>query len=72
MVGTLTVRENLTFSALLRLPTSCTWREQKDKVNAMINDLKLRKVADSRVKNLPFIYKHCVCVCTCVLYSVKF
>ena len=55
MVGTLTVRENLIFSALLRLPMSYTWKERKDKVNTMISDLNLRKVADDMVK-IPITY----------------
>ena len=56
MVGTLTVRENLTFSAALRLPKSYSWAERKEKVNTVIDELGLRKVADSRVK-------------TCLLHS---
>ena len=44
------MRENLTFSAALRLPNSYTWAERKEKVNTVIDELGLRKVADSRVK----------------------
>ena len=50
MVGTLTVRENLTFSAALRLPRSYTWAERKEKVDTVINELGLRKVANSWVE----------------------
>lgn len=50
MVGTLTVRENLTFSAALRLPASYSWEERKEKVDTAIDELGLKKVADSRVK----------------------
>ena len=50
------MQENLSFSALLWLPMSYTWKERKDKVNTMISDLKLRKVADSLVKVLLCMY----------------
>ena len=43
------MRESLTFSAALRLPRSYTWAERKEKVDTVINELGLRKVADSRV-----------------------
>ena len=51
MVGTLTVKENLTFSAALRLPKQYTWVERKEKVETAIDELGLRKVANSKVKN---------------------
>ena len=50
MVGTLTVRENLMFSAALRLPKSYSWADRKEKVDTAIDELGLRKVANSRVK----------------------
>ena len=46
------MRENLTFSAALRLPKSYSWAERKEKVNTVIDELGLRKVADSKVENL--------------------
>ena len=46
------MRENLTFSAALRLPRSYSWAERKEKVNTVIDELGLRKVADSWVSNL--------------------
>ena len=49
MVGTLTVKENLTFSAALRLPRSYSWAERIEKVDTVIDELGLRKVANSRV-----------------------
>ena len=48
-MGTLTVQENLMFSATLRLPASYTWEAQKKKVNDIICELGLEKVANSKV-----------------------
>lgn len=48
-MGTLTVRENLRFSAALRLPTSISQKEKEEKVKQLIKELGLTKVADSRV-----------------------
>ncbi|XP_071019973.1 broad substrate specificity ATP-binding cassette transporter ABCG2-like [Oncorhynchus clarkii lewisi] len=49
VMGTLTVRENFRFSAALRLPSSVSQKEKEDKVNRLITELGLTKVADSRV-----------------------
>lgn len=49
VMGTLTVRENLTFSAALRLPSTITQEEKKQKVNRLIQELGLGRVADSKV-----------------------
>ncbi|XP_064881254.1 broad substrate specificity ATP-binding cassette transporter ABCG2-like [Oncorhynchus nerka] len=49
VMGTLTVRENFRFSAALRLPSSISQKEKEDKVNRLITELGLTKVADSRV-----------------------
>ncbi|KAI5096101.1 broad substrate specificity ATP-binding cassette transporter ABCG2 [Silurus meridionalis] len=49
VMGTLTVRENLRFSAALRLPTSISQKEKEEKVQRLIDELGLTKVADSRV-----------------------
>ncbi|KAI7789230.1 ATP-binding cassette sub-family G member 2, partial [Triplophysa rosa] len=49
VMGTLTVRENLCFSAALRLPKSIKQREKDEKVERLIQELGLSKVADSRV-----------------------
>ncbi|RXN02268.1 ATP-binding cassette sub-family G member 2-like [Labeo rohita] len=51
VMGTLTVRENLRFSAALRLPNSIHQREKDEKVERLIQELGLSKVADSRVAN---------------------
>lgn len=50
VMGTLTVRENLRFSAALRLPTTMTNREKNERINMVIQELGLAKVADSKVK----------------------
>ncbi|XP_056136056.1 broad substrate specificity ATP-binding cassette transporter ABCG2-like isoform X2 [Lampris incognitus] len=49
VMGTLTVRENLRFSAALRLPSSVAQREKEARVNHLIKELGLTKVADSKV-----------------------
>ncbi|KAG1940405.1 broad substrate specificity ATP-binding cassette transporter ABCG2 [Pimephales promelas] len=49
VMGTLTVRENLRFSAALRLPKTIKQREKDEKVETLIQELGLTKVADSRV-----------------------
>ncbi|KAK2918850.1 hypothetical protein Q8A73_003221 [Channa argus] len=49
VMGTLTVRENLHFSAALRLPSSVPQSEKEARVNHLIKELGLSKVADSKV-----------------------
>ncbi|XP_006867818.1 PREDICTED: ATP-binding cassette sub-family G member 2-like [Chrysochloris asiatica] len=49
VMGTLTVRENLQFSAALRLPTTMKNHEKNERVNMIIQELGLSKVADSKV-----------------------
>ncbi|XP_065906201.1 broad substrate specificity ATP-binding cassette transporter ABCG2-like isoform X2 [Dysidea avara] len=49
LLGTLSVRENIAFSAALRLPTSLTREERSDKVENVISELGLSHVANSKV-----------------------
>ncbi|XP_053199624.1 broad substrate specificity ATP-binding cassette transporter ABCG2-like [Scomber japonicus] len=49
VMGTLTVRENFSFSAALRLPTSVSQEVKEQKVNKLIQELGLGRVADSKV-----------------------
>ncbi|XP_025897098.1 ATP-binding cassette sub-family G member 2 isoform X1 [Nothoprocta perdicaria] len=49
VMGTLTVRENLKFSAALRLPKAVKEQEKNERVNRIIKELGLSKVADSKV-----------------------
>ncbi|KAM5282640.1 broad substrate specificity ATP-binding cassette transporter ABCG2-like [Hipposideros larvatus] len=49
VMGTLTVRENLQFSAALRLPKTTTNHEKNERINMVIQELGLAKVADSKV-----------------------
>ncbi|XP_042606163.1 broad substrate specificity ATP-binding cassette transporter ABCG2-like [Cyprinus carpio] len=56
VMGTLTVRENLRFSAALRLPKSIRQREKDEKVEKLIQELGLSKVANSRVTNQIHLY----------------
>ncbi|XP_065052112.1 broad substrate specificity ATP-binding cassette transporter ABCG2-like [Rhopilema esculentum] len=51
IMGTLTVRENLMFSASLRLPPEFSKEDRRARVEMVINDLGLSKVADSKVGN---------------------
>lgn len=51
VMGTLTVRENLNFSAALRLPASISQDEKEQMVDRLIQELGLGRVADSRVRN---------------------
>ncbi|XP_056155975.1 broad substrate specificity ATP-binding cassette transporter ABCG2-like isoform X2 [Lampris incognitus] len=48
-MGTLTVKENFSFSAALRLPPSVSQREKEEKVDRLIQELGLTKVTHSRV-----------------------
>ncbi|XP_053163167.1 broad substrate specificity ATP-binding cassette transporter ABCG2-like [Hemicordylus capensis] len=49
VMGTMTVRENLIFSAALRLPGSISYQEKEERVTQIINELGLSKVADVKV-----------------------
>ncbi|XP_077354946.1 broad substrate specificity ATP-binding cassette transporter ABCG2 isoform X2 [Festucalex cinctus] len=49
VMGTLTVRENFSFSAALRLPSSVSQAVKEQKVSQLIQELGLNRVADSRV-----------------------
>ncbi|XP_027709187.1 ATP-binding cassette sub-family G member 2 isoform X2 [Vombatus ursinus] len=49
VMGTLTVRENLQFSAALRLPTSMRNHEKNERINRILKELGLEKVANSKV-----------------------
>ena len=48
---TLSVRETLLFYARLQLPSSVTKEERKKRVEKLIDDLGLRKVADTKIGN---------------------
>ncbi|XP_054840129.1 broad substrate specificity ATP-binding cassette transporter ABCG2-like [Eublepharis macularius] len=49
VMGTMTVRENLLFSAALRLPCSISFQEKAERVTQIISELGLSKVADAKV-----------------------
>ncbi|XP_065906239.1 broad substrate specificity ATP-binding cassette transporter ABCG2-like [Dysidea avara] len=49
LMGTLSVRENLAFSAALRLPMSLTRTERLNKVESVISELGLSHVANTKV-----------------------
>lgn len=48
-MGTLTVRENLHFSASLRLPGRLSKQEREERVETTLSDLGLYHVAESKV-----------------------
>jgi len=48
-MGTLTVRENLMFSANLRLPQTMSDDEKSDRVDEAIEELGLEECADTKV-----------------------
>ena len=48
-MGMLTVRENIAFSAALRLPSSVSKKEKSQRVSELIEDLGLTKCADTKV-----------------------
>lgn len=50
-MGTMTVRENLHFSAALRLPSSISVKEKEKRVTQIISELGLSKVADAKVSS---------------------
>ena len=50
IMGTLTVRENLHFSAALRLPSYMTWKQRKERVEDIIDQLGLSKCSDTMVR----------------------
>lgn len=50
VMGTLTVRENLKFSAALRLPKSVKEWEKNERVDQIMKELGLSKVADTKVR----------------------
>lgn len=47
-MGTLSVRENLHFSASLRLSSSTSGLDRKNRVEDLLRDLDLQEVADSK------------------------
>lgn len=51
VMGTLTVRENLHFSASLRLPNRLSKQQRKERVEATLSDLGLFHVAESKVRS---------------------
>ena len=50
-MGTLTVRENLYFSASLRLPRTMSKSEKEARVDMVLADLGLTEVQNSKVSN---------------------
>ena len=74
-MGTLSVRENLHFSAALRLPSRMTRAERKERVEKVIDELGLRGCASTKVQTdchvpfYPVITASSKGQLPCVLYS---
>ena len=74
-MGTLTVKENLYFSAALRLPSSMTWKEKKQRVKKVIDDLGLNSCVDTKVwltgiQQLHSQSLHVFSTLECVIFSL--
>ena len=63
VMGTLTVHENIMFSANLRLGSSVTKQQRKNRVNEVIEELGLTSCANSKVRSDSKIY-YCVLIGT--------
>ena len=50
VMGTLSVKENLYFSAALRLPSKMSWKDKKARVIKIIEDLGLTACCDTKVQ----------------------
>ena len=57
-MGTLTVRENLAFSAALRLSSEYSDSDRKARVEQIIQDLGLSRCADTRVSCVMFTFSY--------------
>ncbi|TRY56200.1 hypothetical protein DNTS_002547 [Danionella cerebrum] len=61
LMGTLTVRENLSFSAALRLSSQISTREKMARVSHLIAELGLNKVADAKAIKFKQLTLLCLC-----------
>ena len=50
-MGTLSIRENLYFSATLRLPSKMSHKERKMRIDKVVHELGLKSVENSKVNN---------------------
>lgn len=58
VMGMLTVKENIEFSASLRLPSGTSAQKRKERVEEIITDLGLSRCADTKVwKNIQFEWR---------------
>jgi len=57
VMGTLTIRENLMFSANLRLPNSLSQKDKRHRVKEIIEELGLTSSADTKVSHI--YSRHC-------------
>ena len=54
-MGMLTVKENIQFSAALRLPTGLSAAKRNERVDKVINELGLTSCANTRVSTIIYI-----------------
>ena len=57
-MGTLSIRENLYFSAILRLPSKMSHKERKMRVDKVVQELGLENVENSKVS----VYRKYTCM----------
>ena len=56
LMGTLSVRENLQFSASLRLPKSYSWKDKWLVVEEVIKELRLTQCANTKVRTCSTVW----------------
>jgi len=65
-MGTLTIRENLMFSANLRLPSSMSQKDKRQRVKDTLQELGLTSCADTKVSHIIICNRQLHCDCTLV------
>jgi len=68
MTGTLTVKENVFMSALMRLPSDMTKDEKLEKVDEVIEELGISHVANTLVMSCTISLLSASSICKCTMY----
>jgi len=72
VMGTLTVRENLMFSANLRLPNSLSQKDKRQRVEETLYELGLTSCADTKVSHiLTYLLTYLLTCFTYLLYTLS-
>jgi ABC-type multidrug transport system ATPase subunit len=61
-MGTLSIRENLYFSAALRLPSKMSHKERKMRVDKVVQELGLENVQNSKVNIIILCHKQMITI----------